>query len=234
MSDHQKPGFFTELKQRKVYRVALVYVFTAWLLIQIADATFDFLHIPDWVGTVLIVALIIGFPIALILAWAFEMSPRGMIRTGSELAEANPLSTRKKKPLTGPVTIIVLVVLVVAQFVYFSYIRKPGNEVLAREIREERVAVAPFNNFTGDVTLDAFGMMASEWITSGLRQLKVNTTSPEMMRKHRDKVGILPGNPTGEVSLYELTSAKYVVTGSYYLEGDLLKVSSRLESALSG
>jgi hypothetical protein len=160
--------------------------------------------------------------VAIILAWAFEMSPDGLIRTTSEEAESNPLPAKRKKPFTSAITIIVLVVLVVAQFVFITFFRKPDSGVLSGEIREERVAVAPFNNFTGDASLDAFGYMASEWITSGLRQLKVKTSSPEVMRRYKDNVGILPGNPNNEVSLFGLTSAKYVVTGSYYLEDDFL------------
>jgi len=107
------------------------------------------------VARALILVVIIGFPIALILAWAFEMSPQGMIRTTSKQAKSNPLPANKKKPLTGTVTIIVLVSLLVVQFVYYSFIRKPETEVVADEIREERVAVAPFNNYTGDANLDA-------------------------------------------------------------------------------
>ena len=76
--------------------------------------------------------------------------------------------------------------------------------------------------------------MASDWITSGLRELKVQTSSPEMMRKHRDNLRILPGNPEKEVSLFELTGASYVITGSYYARDDQMEVSSRLESTETG
>jgi TolB-like protein len=234
MAENEKPGFFQELKKRKIYRVAVVYAITGWLLIQIADATFQFLNIPDWVARVLILIIAIGFPIALILAWAFEMSPQGMVRTTSEEARSNPLPPNKKKPLTGTVTIVVLITLLAGQFVYYSFIRNPDNEVLAEEVREERVAVAPFNNYTGDANLDALGYMASDWITSGLRQLEVKTSSPEVLRKYKDHVGVLPGNSNDEASLYRLTNAEYVVTGSLYLQGNDLQVSSRLESTISG
>ena len=76
--------------------------------------------------------------------------------------------------------------------------------------------------------------MASEWITTGLRELKVQTCYPEMMRKYRESIGILPGNPSGEVSLFQLTGAKYVFTGSYYTKGDQIQVSTRLESTETG
>ncbi|MDX2247337.1 MAG: adenylate/guanylate cyclase domain-containing protein [Bacteroidia bacterium] len=109
-----------------------------------------------------------------------------------------------------------------------------ARNVLPEEVRQEKVAVAVFNNFTNDPHLDALGNMASDWISLGLRELDIQTTSPEMMRKYKDQVGVLPGNPGGEVSLWELTAAQYVVTGSYYRKGDSLQVTSRLESTKNG
>jgi len=84
-----KPTFFQELKRRNVYKVAITYTIVAWLVIQIAVATFPLLKLPEWATTFIVVLFIIGFPIALILAWAFEMSPEGMIRTTSVEAEKN-------------------------------------------------------------------------------------------------------------------------------------------------
>lgn len=226
-------NFLKELKRRKVYRVATVYAITGWIIIQVASSTFSYLNIPDGIIAAVIVLVIIGFPVSLILAWAYELSPDGIIITTSEEARNNTLPPSKKKPFTSKLTIVVLVILVMAQFVYFTFIRQ-DKEKLADEIREEKVAVAVFNNFTDDKTLDAFGFMASDLITSGLRQIKVKTSSPEMMRKCRENVGILPGNQKNQVSLFDLTGAKYVVTGSYYLQGDQLQVSSQLESTETG
>lgn len=115
----------------------------------------------------------------------------------------------------------------------WGYQSKAGN-VLSEEVRHEKVAVAVFNNFTNNPDLDALGNMASDWISLGLRELGVKTTSPEMMRKYKDRVGILPANSKGEVSLRELTGAQYVLTGSYYRKGDSLQVTSRLESTENG
>ena len=69
---------FDELKRRKVFRVALVYAVVAWLLIQIVGAIANPLSLPDWFDTAVIVLLGIGFPIAIILAWAYEVTPDGI------------------------------------------------------------------------------------------------------------------------------------------------------------
>src|SRR5580704_5032797 len=72
--------FFTELKRRKVYRVAVAYVIVAWLLIQAASILFPTFEAPTWVMKVFVTAVILGFPVALILAWAFDLTPGGIKR----------------------------------------------------------------------------------------------------------------------------------------------------------
>jgi len=74
------PGLFAELRRRSVFRVGIAYAIVAWLLLQIGEISFDFLEVPIWAGKLLIVFLVLGFPIALILAWAFELTPEGVKR----------------------------------------------------------------------------------------------------------------------------------------------------------
>src|SRR5262249_4742605 len=73
-------GFLAELKRRHVYRVAIAYGVVAWLLIQVATQVFPFFEIPNFVVRVVVAASVLGFPVALIIAWAFEMTPRGLKR----------------------------------------------------------------------------------------------------------------------------------------------------------
>ncbi len=76
-------GFFDELKRRKVFQVGVVYVIVGWVLIQIADASFEHLNLPDWTPTLVIGLIILGFPVAIIMAWALEVTPEGIRRTTS-------------------------------------------------------------------------------------------------------------------------------------------------------
>ena len=80
--------FFSELKRRNVYKVAIAYAIVAWLLMQIATQVFPFLEIPNWAIRLVIMLIVIGFPIALVIAWAFELTPEGLKRT--EFAEQLP------------------------------------------------------------------------------------------------------------------------------------------------
>src|SRR5215472_18172516 len=81
-----QPSFFSELRRRNVYKVAVAYAVVGWLIAQIATQIFPFLEIPNWVVRLVIVLIAIGFPIALVIAWAFEATPEGIKRT--EVADA--------------------------------------------------------------------------------------------------------------------------------------------------
>src|SRR5437868_4706404 len=88
-------SFFGELKRRNVYKVAVAYAVVAWLVTQIATQVFPFLEIPNWVVRLVIALVVIGFPVALIIAWAFEATPEGIKRT--EVADVMPATTSHKK-----------------------------------------------------------------------------------------------------------------------------------------
>src|SRR6059058_1484312 len=93
----QLTNFFAELKRRKVYRVAIGYAVVAWLLIQIATQVFPFLDVPNWAIRLIILLLALGFPIALVLAWAFYITPQGVKRT-------EDLPDTSRRPTSTPTT----------------------------------------------------------------------------------------------------------------------------------
>jgi len=88
-------SFWSELKRRKVVRVAITYAVVAWLLIQIAATVFPQLGMPEWAPRMVTLFLLIGFPVALIIAWAFELSPDGIKTT--EAANASNSDTEDSK-----------------------------------------------------------------------------------------------------------------------------------------
>src|ERR1700738_5272959 len=88
-------GFFEELKRRNVYKVAVAYIVAGWALSQGIAQVFPVFDIPNWVIRLIVLLIIIGLPIALVLAWMFELTPEGLKRT--ETADAMPTTARKKK-----------------------------------------------------------------------------------------------------------------------------------------
>src|SRR6478735_5493597 len=96
-------NFFAELKRRNVYKVAVAYGVVAWLLMQVASQIFPFFEIPNWAVRLVVLLLIIGFPIALIIAWAFELTPEGLKRT--EFADELPTKASRNRAWIYVVTI---------------------------------------------------------------------------------------------------------------------------------
>jgi TolB-like protein/Tfp pilus assembly protein PilF len=128
-------GFFEELQRRKVYRVAAAYIVAAGFLIQIASAAFPAWELPNWSLRLVIVLLLIGFPIALILAWAYDITPQGIQGTPT-----TPGAHRRR----NLILLIVTAVIISASAGFF---------LLPRAIRQEidkSVAVLPFQNLSSD------------------------------------------------------------------------------------
>src|SRR5258706_3709531 len=88
-------NFFAELKRRNVYKVAVAYIIAGWALSQGIAQVFPVFDVPNWVIRLVVLFIIIGLPIALVLAWMFELTPQGIMRT--ETADAMPESTRETK-----------------------------------------------------------------------------------------------------------------------------------------
>src|SRR2546421_7398688 len=88
-------SFFSELKRRNVYKVAVGYAVVGWLLIQVATQVFPFFEIPNWAVRLVVLLVLLGFPVALVLAWAFELTPEGLKRT--EAAQATPAQPSPKR-----------------------------------------------------------------------------------------------------------------------------------------
>jgi TolB-like protein/Tfp pilus assembly protein PilF len=136
--------FFSELKRRNVYKVAIAYGVVAWLLIQIATQVFPFLEIPNWAIRLVIMLIAIGFPIALIIAWAFEATPEGIKRT--EAADAAGQRSRG-----GAWIYIVLIGAALSIGLFFlGRHSAPARKAASVGISDKSIAVLPFENLSGD------------------------------------------------------------------------------------
>src|SRR6476661_10971197 len=127
---NENPSFFAELKRRNVYKVAVAYGVVAWLLMQVASQIFPFFEIPNWVVRLVVLLLIIGFPVALIIAWAFELTPEGIKR-----AEAVDEAEKRSRGAVWIYIVVIAAVLSVGLFVLgrYSAQRSISNQVGAGE-----------------------------------------------------------------------------------------------------
>src|SRR6266446_1009419 len=137
--------FFGELKRRNVYKVAVAYAIVGWLLVQIATQVFPFLEIPNWVVRLVIVLVVIGFPIALVIAWAFEATPEGIKRT-----EDVDLATTAKQPKKHVWIYVVVIGAAFSIGLFFAGRYSARNASSASELPAKSIAVLPFDNLSRD------------------------------------------------------------------------------------
>lgn len=136
-------SLFKELKRRNVFRVAAIYVVVSWLLLQIGDVLFPALRLPEWSSTLLVAFLILGLPIALIFAWAFELTPDGVIRTEDVPREQSITGATGQKInhlIIGVLTVAV-VFLLLRMFVFQEH-----DVERFVDANERSIAVLPFKN----------------------------------------------------------------------------------------
>ncbi|PYL35026.1 MAG: hypothetical protein DMF35_03440, partial [Verrucomicrobia bacterium] len=144
----EKPSFFSELKRRNVYKVAVAYAVVGWLIAQIATQIFPCLEIPNWIVRLVIVLIAIGFPIALVIAWAFEATPEGIKRT--ETADAMPATSEHKKHAW---IYVVIAGAAISMALFFLGRYTIGNKTTAavpNELSAKSIAVLPFDNLSRD------------------------------------------------------------------------------------
>ncbi len=138
-------NFFAELKRRNVYKVAIAYGVVAWLLMQVASQIFPFFEIPNWAVRLVVLLLIIGFPVALILAWAFELTPEGIKRT--ELADAEPA---KRAGHRVWIYIVLIGAALCIGLFFFGRYTASRRQTESAELPAKSIAVLPFENLSRD------------------------------------------------------------------------------------
>ena len=156
-------NFIDELKRRKVFRVSASYAVVAWIIMQIGEVTFPALRLPDWVLTAVVVTLLIGFPIVAIIAWIFDKTPDGIVRTPS-LESEQQVSTAKVGNMTVKVdsrpfylqSRNIFLVLGVLAGILIGQLNLFESEGKLINYTGDRipVAIADFENNTDDASLD--------------------------------------------------------------------------------
>jgi TolB-like protein len=232
----EKPSFFAELKRRNVYKVAVAYAVVAWLLMQIASQIFPFFEIPNWIVRMVILLLVIGFPVALIIAWAFEATPEGIKRT-----EAADAAGQRSHGGAWIYVVLIGAALSVGLFFIGRYTAGHGTARSAsEELRrgkhnevaiagpDKSIAVLPLINESGDPKDEYFSDGLSEELIAALAQisgLKVIGRSSSFRFKDRTEEPKTIGEKLGVSTLLEGTVRK---------QGDRVRIVAELINATDG
>ena len=156
--------FFAELRRRNVYRAAVLYGMGAWLLAQIATQIFPFFNVPNSAVRFVIIALVLGFPIAMALSWIYELTPQGIVRT----EDVDP-ATQRQFGRKVDFVIIGVLLLVIAMLVYQ---RLPFRTESGQAILEKSIAVLPFANLSDEKANAFFADGVQDDILTSLAKIK--------------------------------------------------------------
>lgn len=176
--------FVSELRRRRVVRVALVYGVAAWALLQGLDALLPLLEAPAWVGKVMLALLVLGFPAAVALAWAFDITPEGVKRTPDQAVSAAPAAR------SGRVLLVAAIAIALAGGGLWAANRQSAGSAALATPTPLSIAVLPFANMSGDPQNEYFSDGMTEDILTQLaklEQLTVTSRTSVMQYKNTTK-----------------------------------------------
>jgi adenylate cyclase len=220
--------FIAELKRRNVFRVGAAYGIVAWLLVEMASVVLPALHLPEWTLTLLVFLVVAGFPLALILAWAFELTPEGIKRDEDvEPSESNSQQTRRKLDLaiTGLLAVAV-VYFAVDKFVLGG----PGHTATAPKrapvadavVREKSIAVLAFANLSDDASNEYFSQGISEEL------LNVLTRVTSLRVASRTSSFSFNGTNTAIPEIAAQLNVNHILEGSVRKAGNKVRITAQL------
>jgi len=216
-------GFWGELKRRKVIRVAITYAVVAWLIIQVASATFEGFGIPDWAFRFVVLMILLGFPIALIITWAFELTPDGVKLTRHVTPTERADSSQKKRnwlafAFAGGLPTVIFGALAA----FFFSTRVPELEAAAED---KSIAVLPFRNVSADADNQYFCDGVQEDILTTLANIgDMQVISRTSVMRYKDS----------DMSVPEIGAeldVSYILEGSVQRSGNRIRITGQLINA---
>jgi len=239
-------SFFDELKRRNVFRVGIAYTITAWLIAQVAGLAADSFLAPGWVMKMIITVLMLGFPVSLVLAWAFELTTAGLRReTGIKAGHSAAPATAGKLDRT----IIIALVAALAYIAYDKLVIDPNRdavllesamqqsaEVIAEpvstesplEANRQSIAVLPFINMSSDPEQEYFSDGITEEILNHLAKNR------ELQVAARTSVFSFKGHDQDIRQIGELLSVGTILEGSVRKDGEYIRITAQLIRASDG
>ena len=217
--------FFTELKRRNVYKVAVGYAVVAWLLIQVATQVFPFFELPNWAVQMVVLATVIGFPIALALSWAFEITPEGIKREENVNRRISRETGRKITAL------IVVLATAAAGLMVFRFLRsqevmgKQTLRQLAAAIESKSIAVLPFENLSEEKANAYFADGIQDEILTRLSKIADLKVISRTSTQHYKSA------PENLPEIAKQLGVAHILEGSVQKSGDTVRVNVQLIKA---
>ena len=215
-------NFFAELKRRNVYKVAVAYAVAGWALSQGIAQVFPVFDVPNWVIRLIVVLMIIGLPVALVLAWAFEITPEGIKRT--ETADRMPAAARPKKHVWIYIVVLGAFVSLGLFFLgrYTAISGVPRQSEAALGIPQKSIAVLPFDNLSRDPDNAYFAEGIQDEILTRLSKIAdLKVISRTSTQHYKSAPANLP-------EIAKQLGVAHILAGSVQKSGDAVRVNVQL------
>jgi TolB-like protein len=213
-------SLLTELKRRNVIKVGIAYVVMAWLVMQVADVILNNIEAPAWIFQVLLLFLAVGLAVALVLAWAFELTPEG-IKRESEESESAPVARKSSQKMTY---VIIAVLALAASYLFITKEQSVPDPAVSIDdlVARPSVIVLPFANLSGDKARDYLAFGITDELIVGLQRLE---HFPVISRNASISYGLTDISATDYAQSY---GASYLVEGSVNVIGDEIRILANL------
>jgi len=220
-------SLFNELKRRNVFRVAVAYIISAWLLIQLSDILVPMLTLPEWVARFILLLLLILFVPTLIGAWALELTPEGL-KLEKHVDQTDSITPATGKRL-NTLIISALAIAVVLLLVDKVYLSNDANDVVAISTEVEKsVAVLPFSDLSQN--------QDQEWFADGLAEEILNALArtPDLLISARTSTFAYKGSDKDVPTIAAELGVAHILEGSVRRSGDRIRVTAQLIRAKDG
>ncbi|MBA3385517.1 MAG: adenylyl cyclase, partial [Chthoniobacterales bacterium] len=223
--------FFAELKRRNVYRVAVAYGIVGWLVMQVAATVVPALQLPGAVTSVVVLLTMLGFPIALVLAWAFELTPEGMKRT-EEVIPNESIARRTGRKVTA---LIVIAAVVAGALLAFQFLRTKSSRAIVQKsvsptpapgvIPHKSIAVLPFASLSEDKANEYFANGIQDEILTRLSKIaELKVISRTSTQQYQSK-------PQNVSEIAKQLGVAHILEGSVQKAGESVRVNVQLIKA---
>ncbi len=220
-------SLWAEIKRRNVVRVAVAYAVVAWVMIEISSTTFPMLKLPEWAATLVTVLLMIGFPVAVIFAWAFELTPEGLKKEKDvDRSESITHLTGRKLDFAIIGVLAVAVVYFVSEKLFWTddVVTESQVEISSAATEEisRSIAVLPFVNMSGDADQEYFSDGITEEILNALAGI------PELAVTSRTSAFAFKGKSVSIPKIAEELGVAHILEGSVRRSGNQLRITAQL------
>ena len=223
MSESRRPSFLDELRRRNVFRVAALYAGVGWLVVEISATVLPTFKAPEWILQVLIALVVLGFPLALVLAWVFQLTPEGLQRDEDVDPSLSGVDPRRRQ--LG----LVVAVIGLAAAASFSLGRYGWGaaEEERRAADDRSVAVLPFENMSGDATNDPFTVGIHDDLLTQLSKIRsLKTISRTSVLQYRSTTKTIP-------QIASELGVATILEGGVQRAGDRVRINAQLIDATS-